>query len=845
MPPPILLHSKITVPHAALESIERERLFDLLRHTGAKKITILRAPAGYGKTTLLSQWFSQLNESVAWLSIDTTDNDPIRFWKYIIGAVSDAVKSDIDFRLLSLLDEQSSLELLIDSFLNEIGSIEKTIHMVFDDYHLIEGQAIHATMARFIEYLPNNVCVYITSRIDLPFPLAKWRVKAWLTEIGVDQLRFTYNEIENFYRKQELGYDNAEILQQVFEKTEGWAAGIQLAGLMSLKTEWNVESFESTHPFITEFLLQEILSSLSSETQDFLVQTSILNELKPTICDALTNRTDSHSILMELEKKGLFIVRLHTSEPVFRYHHLFADALQIELKQRYSQASMSSLYEKAAAFLCEQKDIISAIELLMQGKQYKVADEWIYEYLVYIFTSKQTSTFTRWVQLLRASSCPVHVETLVMYIITLANSLKMNEAKELIVELERKHMQEQWMDKVEFQGIAHILETVKAYVLFAIGEDLDQIAEIIKKQLAEGLVSTRWDKFPIQYNLSEARILRTGIGSRGKLWSFEKSESFIELFRGTELKESSMTVFSYGVSAESLYERSLMDFCIFELEKALKSGLEWKDPGLFIPMYILKARIYGTQKQFIEAQAILDYGMKMTKEKHWIRSLHAMKAHCYVMEEDIIRAEQELNLSMVLNSPDAESDEVFWLLVQARLFIAKGEIEKALKSILQVKVQAIEEEQMSTIIETTVLEAVCHDKLSNEELAITTLHQALEHGVKYLYVRTFTDEADVMKLLKKYVRIRRSEGQEHFDSLSMPYVEHLAGPVEEDPVLDLITRREREVLQLLASGSSNMDIASKLVLSEGTIRIYLSNIYSKLGVNSRTQAVIRAKELNI
>lgn len=825
--------------------IERARLKQP-RHSS--KITIVRAPAGYGKTTLLSQWFSQLEEPVAWLSIDTIDNDPIRFWKYLIHTLSNALANGMDSRLLSLFNEQSPFELLIDSFLNEIGSIQSTIHIVMDDYHLIENPEIHETLTRFIDYLPSNARVYMTSRTELPLPIVKWRVKSWLTEIGVEQLRFTYDELEDFYTKQGFSYES---LQHVLNKTEGWAAGIQLAGLSgntSRMSEWEVDLLASAQPFITQFLLQEILISLSLATQDFLIRTSIVDQLEPVICDALTARTDSEHVLLELEKSGLFIVRLHTSEPVFRYHHLFADALQIELKNRYSQKQILLIYQKASNLLYDTGDFTSAIELALLGQLYEQADEWMTVHLVELFTSGQTTTCMRWVQQLKKNQYPVNVETLIMNVITLATTHELEKATQLITELEQRHELDQWMDHLDNQGMVSILESMKAFVLFANGGDLGQVIEIMLKQLSKGPArSTRWDDIPMQYNRFEPTLLRTNIGVRGKLLLKETAVPLKLLFSEGEFEKQNMTGFGIGVSAENLYEGNHIDAALRELESALQYGHHFKDPGLFIPMYILKGRIYAAKKQFVEAHALLDYAMETTDNLHWIGSLHTMKAHCFLQEGHIVQAEQQLYKSTSLNNPKAESGQEFWLLVQARILLAKEQSKEALQIVIRVKEKALQERQISTIVEATVLEAICQMKVSHEEVALTTLHEALEQGAPYGYIRTFLDEVAIIPLLKKHIKIRKNRTSSHCYSVPLAYVEQLieASPEDTqlDTVMDTLTPREQDVLRLLTSGVSNNDIANQLSLSTGTVRIYLSRIYSKLDVNSRMQAVLLVKDL--
>lgn len=846
----VLLHSKTTVPSVAIGTIKRGRLEVLLQQSNTK-VTIVRAPAGYGKTTMLSQWVSQRDNLVAWLSIDATDNDPIRFWKYLIQTVSDVVQSEMAVRLLPLFNSQPQfpIEMLIDSFLNEIGAVQERIHIVIDDYHLIENQMIHEMMTRFIDYLPGNTHVYIASRTDLSLPVAKWRVKAWLTEINMEELRFTAEEVERFYKKKNFVFKDADLLQHVMKKTEGWAAGIQLLGL-SIATiprdEWNVNLFEGSHSFISDFLLKEILATLPQSTQDFLVLTSILNQLEPAVCDALTNRLDSEEVLTELEKRGLFIVRLHTGISIFRYHHLFTEALQAELRKRYSQEAMSSIYKEAATILYDKGDFTSAIELALNGQSYACAEGWIHAHIVEIFGSGQTSTFIRWVQKLLKNNCPVHPETLVMYAFTLALLGKWAPANQVIEGLARRHEIDKWMDQADYEIVARGWVTVKVYVLFVSGGDIEEAIQLIREKLKGGLVSSKWDGIPVQYNRVEPKLLRTSIGSMGKLWPDEKALPFYELFRNTAYKEQNMTGFSYGLRAETLYERNFVDEALLELEEALRYGHHFQDPGLFIPMYLLKSRIYAKREQFATAHALLDYAAESVKEWHWQSALYAMKARYYLRENDVLQAEKALYQSTSFNIQQSESGQEFWLLVHARILLAKGQAEDALKTIIQVKEKALKEGQVSTIVESAVLEAVCQMDLSNEEAALIVLHEALKWGNRYGYIRTFLDEADIPFLLKKYLKKRKRAMNVHWGAVSLSYVERLSegvkGDFKRNTVMNTLTPRERDVLLLLASGASNIEIASRLGLTEGTVRFYLTKIYRKIGVNSRTQAVLLAKE---
>ncbi|WP_342513937.1 LuxR C-terminal-related transcriptional regulator [Sporosarcina sp. FSL K6-1522] len=844
-----LLHSKITVPRTSLEAIERQRLVNALQHKNAKKLTILRAPAGYGKTTLLSQWFNQLEEPVAWLSIDAADNDPLHFGRYFIHMLSNAFTNERDSKLLALIHDQSPFELLIDSLLNEINSIQETLHIVIEDYHLIENPTIHEMLTRFIEYLPENARIYITSRMELPLPIAKWRAKAWLTEIGVEQLRFTYDEMKHLYTKRGFSQDSTESLQHVLNRTEGWATGIQLAGLAGSTStgESHIETLNNAQPAITAFLLQEILASLSPSTQDFLVRTSILNQLEPAICDALMNRNDSYHILSELEQSGLFIMRVHANQPIFRYHHLFADALQIEMKNRYSPEAISSIYQDVVHLIHEQGDFHSAIELALNGRLYAIADTFMTMHLVDIFTSGEASTFTRWVQHLLGHGYPVNVETLVINVITLATTHELEQASQLIEELERRHTLDQWMEQADHQGIAQILESITAFVLYANGGNLEQVFRIMQKQLESGHISTKWDDVPVRYNRFEPTLLRTSIGVKGRLLLGTTAIPLSSLFRDSELKERNVIGFNYGVSAETLYEGNYLYAALIETEAALRRGHLFEDPGLFTPMYILKGRIHATKQQFTEAHAVLDYAMALTNNEHWRNLLRTMKAHCYLLEGDISQAERLLSNSTNINSPQIEAGQEFGLLVHVRILLAKQQAGKGLLAAIRVKTKALKEKQISTIVEATMLESICYMHIGHENEALITLHEALEHAAPYGYIRTFLDESDAIPLLKKYLKIRQNRLSAHWDAVPLAYIENLIAiahseTVQAHPIADLLTPREQEVLQLLASGVPNSEIARQLTLTTGTVRIYLSKIYSKLGVNSRTQAVLWLKD---
>ncbi|MEK4426857.1 LuxR C-terminal-related transcriptional regulator [Solibacillus sp. FSL K6-1523] len=830
---PILLRSsKTNIPQSMPETVERTRLYETFRNNTLKKVTILRAPAGYGKTTLLNQWLKHTKEQIAWVSVDFADNDPIRFWTYVVHAVANASQSDLDKVLKPLFQSQdvATFEFLIDALLHEFNAMEENLHIVMDDYHLIENTLIHQMMTQLIEQLPEHVHVYLTTRTALPLPIAKWRAKQWLCELNTDQLRFTYQEARQFYAMKNLTLHNQENLQLIVERTEGWIAGLLLASLSTnpeSEQHWNMPE----QPYVSEFLLQEIITTLSPPTQEFLLRTSLLNELDPSICNTLTQRIDSYELLEELEEKGLFIIRLQSAKSVFRYHHLFAEVLQNEFKRRYSVQQVTQFASETATLLHDVGDFVSAIELALQHDFFEQADLWITEHLTELYLSGQTATFMRWLHHLRSSSYTVPYEMLVMGVITSLSTSDIEVASSLMQELEIRQHTEQWMDQIENEAIANIYETVKAYAIISTGGDLQLAKEIIQKQLTKETVPSRWDEVPMQYNLFEYKLLRTSIGSKGKLPTMEDGTAIANFFRETT---TIITAFSYGVSAESLYERNLIDLTKKEVELAIQYGYQYKDPGLLIPMYLLKAKIYIYEKQLISAQAMLRQVTESVKEKHWLMTLRIMQAYCYVLAGDIKNAEMEL-LATKTNQP-------FWMLVNARLLLLKEQPEDALMIVIQTKTKAQFDHQVATIIEASVLEVICHNRMGNTDIALAILHEALEQSAPYFYIRTFLDEEEIHPLLERYFK-QLQEDDSKRKSISLYYLQQLQIDKSTNISFDnVLTLREQEVFNLLAEGVTNREIADQLHLSEGTVRVYLSTIYSKLGVNSRAKAILFKKQ---
>lgn len=831
--PNILLASKTTVPQTGKQIIERERLNAILLQSTAKLI-VVQAPAGYGKTTFLSSWFQQLETAVAWYTVDQTDNDLNRYWKYLIHAIGHSLQPEAASRINSILHAQPQLplEFLVDSLLYELSLSTKKIHIMIDDYHHIHNIAIHQAMTRLIDFLPENCFIYLTSRSTISLPIAKWRLNHCLLEIGLEQLLFTYEEIKEFYKNLNKKLD-VKVFQKVFEITEGWPTGLQLTNLADFH---NVEKeLKESNLYVFQYLMSEVFSKLAPSLQIFLLYTSLLEQLTADTCNVLTNRTDAQLVLLELDQQGLFISRVEAKEQVFRYHNLFREALRQELSNRFTQQDILYLYEKAAVALYNNGNFLSAIELALSGNVFMYAEQWIQEHLVTFLSCGHSTSYVKWIDTFLSNGYEVHPELMIMYAYTLAALHNLEDAYRTILDLEQKHRSNHWMNKSEYASAVDDFLGVKAYVFVMKNGDLSQAGEYIRKRLERNPVNSKWDAIFIQYNQTEPMLFRTNIGSRGKLLSDEQAMSYFAKFRTGKFKNLSMTGYSYGVRAEKLYEWNQFAELSIELEEAIRSGHQFQDAGLLVPMYILKSKIAVLEEQYIVAQGVLDHAIEAVNERHWIDSIRVMKALLFLREDNVVQAEQELAKVKV------DKDFTFYLLVKARYLLMEGHLLAAQQLIIQVQSEAQQQEQLSTRIEATILLAICLVEQGQADEALEKLHQALKLAEPYQYIRTFIDEPQTYALLKKYAAIRKQSSKKECREVSMSYVEHLlqcAQKYKQISPLASLTTREQEIFTLLSKGASNKEIAEQLFLSEGTVRVYLSGIYSKLGVKNRAQAIL-------
>ena len=372
-----LLSTKLYIPPPRANAVVRPRLTEklstVLNQPGS--FALLSGPAGFGKTILLSEFVAALKQPVVWVSLDEGDNDPIRFWSYLIAAFQ-SVQAKVGESALALFQFPQPLpvETVPSILINDLAGLSTDLLLVLDDYHVIQNEVIHAAFIYLLEHLPGNLHIVVSTRVDPPWPLARFRARNQLTEIRAVDLRFTNEEAAAFLNQvMGLALSTADVTA-LEARTEGWIAGLQLAAL-SMQGRRDIagfiKAFTGSHVYIAEYLVEEVLRHQSEENQRFLLQTSILGRLNASLCEAVTGVQDGQAVLTALHRANIFVIPLDDEGLWFRYHHLFADLLQARLRQSLPADAISTLHSRASQWYEQNGFVIEAVNHALAGEGFR------------------------------------------------------------------------------------------------------------------------------------------------------------------------------------------------------------------------------------------------------------------------------------------------------------------------------------------------------------------------------------------------------------------------------------------------------------------------------------------
>jgi LuxR family maltose regulon positive regulatory protein len=876
-----LLQTKLYVPPPRPDLVPRPRLIERLNTGVMRKVTLISAPAGFGKSTLVSGWLAESGRSAAWLSLDEGDNDPVRFWTYLIAAVQ-AVHPEMGEEARQIIGSPQlrSAEPAVISLINDISDLTRNLILVLDDYHVIEAGRIHDRLSYLLENQPPNLHVVLITRADPPLSLARLRAHGQLLEVRARDLQFTPDEAATLLNDVMALALEPEQLAAVHQRTEGWIVGLRLAAL-SLRGhpayDTFVRQFTGSHQFVLDYLTEEVLRALPGAQREFLLRTSILDRFCGALCHAVTGDAASERLLDEVRKGNLFLIplgRITFAEPGghwFRYHHLFAEVLRALLERDHPD-EMAVLHLKAAAWFEDQGYADEAVDHALRSGDMQRAKESILKHWSPILHRGEVATLLRWLDAL-----PEEIERDDPSL-SLARCWALflgGQTMSIMPHLERANVAyEQMASRATSSGmqqrlVAAQLAMMRSVLARGLGKHAESVSHA--EEAVRLVPPAMLDAAGTAWNMLAGA--RAGAGDFDR--AIEAYDRGIELvYRAGNLTGAYMS--TYGRAMYLIVQGRLKEAdesCRSAIERGLREG-HGDLPVAGWP-HVAMARIELERYRLDKAEAYLNDGLRIAHpgaQGELLRAGRYLRAHLAAARsnqdgavgilqdtERIVDAMDDPYLSgelarewatVCLNTSDLLARD--WL--TPCLLCAEGRHAEALAELAEAIHRARASNSTGQLVRLLALQAVALDGTGKRGPAHSVLQEAVNLGAPGGYIRRWLDagpsiapllrdlrdQSDTPQVLHAYLDALLDACRSAFGDVAPQTARQLAGEM-----LDPLTERELEVLRLICAGHSGPEIARELVLAYNTVRKHTSNIYSKLGVRSRTQAIARVHELNL
>ncbi len=842
----MILSTKLHIPYARSTLVQRPSLMQNLQKGMEAKLTLVMAPAGYGKTTALSEWVKQNNARNVWISLDKQDNDFVRFWSYVIAAIG---KVDPDFGkslglFLSNLDS-TSYDPLITALLNELNCLPNEVVLIFDDFHLIELSAIHASMARLLEHLPAHIHVFIASRSDLSLPTARLLARGELHRIFVQDLRFQLDEGIRFFQDCTDLLLSANEVSLLVNRTEGWISGLQLLGLSLKRSEDQAEfiqKFSGQHRDIANFLLEEVFLQQSEEIRTFLLKTSILSRMNNSLCQAVTSQTDCQDRLEMLERLNLFIIPLDEQRDWYRYHHLFSEFLQQYFRQKHPE-QWARAHADAANWLKSHDSEEEAVEHFLAGQHYLDAVQLIEKILPGLMQLKR-KLLHEWLTALPESCFAEKPIMDIFYIAVLISVGELTAAELRLRAILGKLDCDEWQP---FTGTVYIYCANLAFIqkeTWRASEYLEKFEEKMPEgsylQILGGNTAHGTEYDNLLAFINDLHIADSFISRWIKTWEHKKNYPFLGYF-----------LVSYS---ELMYEWNRLDEAELYAQRALERMDMQPFARILVHAAINGSRVRQANGQFDRAFELLDQvKLKINSPDYFVfmKKIETHKTYLSLMQGSSERAAEWLKACGLQHTDAIPLYRLSEYLCLARALAASGQFAEADYLLEQMNRLVSNEDRLRDKIKVTILHSMTLHRKGEEQDALLKLASALQLAEPGEYIRSFVDEGEEMgELLFRYLQMRQNSFIRESGSVSLLYVKKLlhiinANGKGRQSLPPLLTEQERNILRLIEQGLSNKEIADQIFVTSATVKTHIKNMYRKLDVNSRLQALKRGKELDM
>lgn len=883
-----LVRTKLTIPITKSDWIHRDHLVHRLNGELGGKITLMSAPAGYGKTTLLSIWLNQLNVPFGWLTLDENDNDPVLFFSYLISTLQ-GTQPGFGEGLISSFQIPHPIELgsFLTAFINQILTIPGQFILVLEDYHHLTEPLIHQAITFIIDHQPHNLHLVIASRIDPPLPLARLRGRGQLNEIRQEDLKVRFEEAVTLVKGIAGEEIEDEDIAALIHRTEGWITGLKLAAISlrnSSRRKALIKDISGNDAYIADFLTGEVLKHLSDELYAFLLQTSILNRLSADLCQAVTGMQDCQAKLQTLQDENLFVVPLDNQHVWYRYHLLFIDLLRSRLFKSYPEM-IAALHLRAGHWFESQDLLDEAIEHLTRAGEYFHAASLIERSADTVLLEGRVVSFLKWVELLPEEIRFAYPTINIFYVFLMfLKGTPSSVILTLVDDIEQKDVQ---------KTVAGEIALIRAYI----GLDRDQSRQLFQKALEWIPPDRTYFRGFATFYYAAVQMLHgnfdvaAGYFSEAVRASQRTGKRLLTVLGLCRLGEISVCKAQLH-EADAYFHQALA--CIQEKQEEMLplSG----DPLIGL------GRVYHERNEFEKAKEYLLKGIELAHVLGETKTMigHITLAYIWLSEGEIDQAHQSMLKAQMIagnatnaeiylpvyrssrihfelrqgdpetarqmitqlglpevTTPDSLEEDVYnhpfpFLRIQesvclASLYLIEGQYQAALDHLEPLLKIAVDSGWVREALLIHIKMAAAHRMLGNIDQALRCIEKALALAEPEEYIHPFVEHGRLMfELLHQasghgvapvFIRKLQNEFRKVHRS-----AEGLPGNADAQPLIEPLSSRENDVLHLLRDGLSNQEIAEQLVISTGTVKKHLDNIYAKLGVHNRTEAIARARD---
>lgn len=843
-----MLKTKLCTPKVNQNIVNREKAEKKLKLLPEYRLAFVVAPAGYGKTTVVANYLFKSGLKNAWLSIDEADNDPVRFWRYLMASVATSLKSR-GFQEISVNTELISSNMTADLLTDVLGGIPENIVLVLDDYHLIHNETVLKSIEYFARFMPQNLSMIILSRKEPGRVIFNMCAKEKAICLGVNDLSFSLEETSELLMQRGIRLDSEE-LKVLHKCTEGWAAGL-IAASFSIRENNDisgaVHAFSGKNRDIEKILLNEVFDQWTDEVKEFLIHTSFLDKLTGSLCGAVTENRKSARLLRQLSESNSFIIPLDQENIWFRYHHLFQEFLMNQL-EREPDSTRHTLYKLAGEWYRENGFMQNSIRCFLKAEEYEKAFPLVWDIFLSMTQKSEYKLWREYIEGMPQQLCENDVRACTGYSWVLSMEGQLEKAQI-------------WADKAQicFDRIKHSMEEKDKNFLEAnICAAFANVA-IFKMDAVEAVKQyERVFKFDLdvpvivgEMNSGEPNLLKTAYGFKGRL--NKVAATYGNYVEDIPKLLGDFSSYITVTLAECDYERGDLKAVREILLKNMGRITSLNNPGIIVPCFIVYSKEKRAGGDLAGAFKIIQSGKKILKNRSgsvWNYFLDIYEASLYLYAGDAKSASQYLNMYRMGVYDTLSAPREFEYITYARYLMLTDQPEDSLILLNRLENFAQKEDRLGSLIEILCLSAIAYSWLGDFTNSMFSLHKALSLGAPEGYTRTFVDELEPMaKLLSEYEawikQTKYSDCRQYAKSLLNKTEENIriqrngkTAPVD-------FSTRELEVLRLLMKEQSNQKIAETLFITVRTVKFHNARIYEKLGVNNRIEAVIKARKLNL